>query len=139
MSMIISSFREPQREDLIQLWRRCDLVVPGNDPDRDIDLKLAEQPELLLIGETRQRLVASVMSGYDGHRGWLNYLAVDPDFRRLGYGRAMLAHAEELLFSRGCPKINLQIRSSNSNARSFYESLGYRVEDRLSFGKRRSS
>ncbi len=139
MSMTISSFRESQRQETIQLWQRCDLVVPGNDPGMDIDLKLAEQPELLLIGTADNRVVASVMAGYDGHRGWINYLAVDPDFRRMGYGRELLVHAEDLLFRRGCPKINLQIRSSNSDTRLFYEALGYRVEDRLSFGKRRSN
>lgn len=134
--MIIQAFAEAHREQVIALWRKCNLVVTGNDPGIDIDLKLAEQPELLLIGECEGRVVATVMAGYDGHRGWINYLAVDPDFRRKGFGRTMMAHAEDLLFQRGCPKINLQVRLSNSGARVFYEDLGYRIEDRLSFGKK---
>ena len=70
---------EADRDAVIELWRRCDLVRAWNDPHRDIDRKLARDPDLLLVGERDRVVVAAVMVGYDGHRGWVNYLAVDPD------------------------------------------------------------
>lgn len=105
------------------LWRRCDLVRPWNDPHRDIQRKLAVRPELFLVGVLDGRIVASVMAGYEGHRGWLNYLAVAPDLRRRGYAQAIVAEAERLLREAGCPKINLQIRTSNHGVIEFYRRL----------------
>lgn len=76
------------------------------------------------------------MVGYEGHRGWINYLAVDPDHQRLGYGRALMAEAERLLRAEGCPKINLQIRATNQGVIEFYRRLGYAVDEVVSMGKR---
>ena len=75
------------------------------------------------------------MAGFDGHRGWVYYLAVDHDFRRQGIGSALMKKAEELLVKAGCPKLNLQIRADNAAVRAFYEKLGYQFEDRISMGK----
>jgi ribosomal protein S18 acetylase RimI-like enzyme len=121
---------------VIDLWQRCGLVVPWNDPRRDIALKLQVNPELFLVGTLDGRVVATVMVGYDGHRGWINYLGVDPDVQRHGFGRRIMDVAEAKLRERGCPKVNLQVRSSNAGVIAFYERLGFRVEDRVSMGKR---
>ena len=137
--MMIRPFRESDRSRVVEIWSRCGLVAPGNDPSRDIDLKIAFQPEWLFVGEEGGQILATVMAGYEGHRGWINYLAVDPDCRRKGYGREMMAHAEKALFDFGVPKINLQVRAGNEEVRAFYQAIGYLFEDRLDFGKRRGA
>ncbi|MBF8270419.1 MAG: GCN5-related N-acetyltransferase [Gammaproteobacteria bacterium] len=92
--------------------------------------------ELFLVGVIEGKIVASAMGGYDGHRGWVNYLAVDPGFRRQGLGAAVMVEIESSLRKRGCAKINLQIRSSNEAATGFYKALGYSLDDVISMGKR---
>ncbi|MFW5839718.1 MAG: GNAT family acetyltransferase [Planctomycetota bacterium] len=134
--MEIQPYRPEDREALIALWRECKLTRPWNDPQLDIQRKLAEQPDLLLVGRQDGRVVASVMVGYDGHRGWINYLAVAGDCRRKGLGRAMMAEAERLLAQRGCPKVNLQVRASNHDVIDFYRRIGYSPDEVVSMGKR---
>jgi ribosomal protein S18 acetylase RimI-like enzyme len=121
---------------VIDLWHRCDLVVPWNDPGRDIEVKLAFQPELLLVAEREGAVVGSVMAGYEGHRGWINYLAVEPELRRRGVGRRLMEAAEALLRPLGCQKINLMVRTGNRSAVEFYRRLGYSVDDVVGMGKR---
>lgn len=134
--MHIRSFEPADADAVIALWERCGLTRPWNDPRKDIARKLRVQPELLLIGEDGGRVIASVMAGYDGHRGWLNYLAVEPDVRRRGCGRAIVLAAQARLLEFGCPKINLQIRSTNAEVVAFYRALGFVEDDVLSMGKR---
>jgi ribosomal protein S18 acetylase RimI-like enzyme len=135
--MTIRFYRIEDEADVIALWEKCDLVRPWNDPHKDIQRKLQVQPELFLVGEDEHgRIIASVMAGYEGHRGWLNYLAVDPAHQRHGHGRSLIAEAERLLLERGCPKINLQVRSSNAAAAAFYHALGYELDEVISMGKR---
>jgi ribosomal protein S18 acetylase RimI-like enzyme len=121
---------------VVELWKLCDLVRPWNDPHKDVARKLAVRPEWFLVGVWRNKIIASVMAGYDGHRGWLNYLAVDPEHQHQGFGRAIVQHAEMLLKESGCPKINLQVRSSNQGVAEFYRRLGYAIDDVVSLGKR---
>ena len=139
-ALAVRTFAEPDRAAVIRLWERCELTRPWNDPDRDIDRKLAVDPGGFLVGEIdddgHDTLVASVMAGYDGHRGWINYLAVDPDRRGRGHAAAMMAAAEELLRGRGCPKINLQVRTGNRPAIGFYEAIGYSHDEVVSLGRR---
>lgn len=132
----IRAFQEKDTEAIIALWRACDLVRPWNDPHKDIQRKLAVGRELFLVGEVEGRVVASAMGGYEGHRGWVNYLAVHPDQRRQGYGRLLMAALEEKLLAAGCPKINLQVRESNLDVIRFYEAIGYNQDKVVSFGKR---
>jgi ribosomal protein S18 acetylase RimI-like enzyme len=134
--MRIRQYQPPDRTGLIDLWRRCDLLRPWNDPVKDIERKWSAQPEGLFVGEDGGEVVASMMVGYDGHRGWLNYLAVCPRHRRRGHGRALMAHAEAWLHERGCPKINLQVRAGNHPARAFYHALGFQTDEVVSLGKR---
>ncbi len=134
--MIIRGFIESDRADVIALWRRCDLVRPQNDPNRDIDLKMSFQPDLFLVGIDDESIVASVMTGYEGHRGWINYLAVDPTNQLSGFGKKMMDRAENILRALGCVKINLQVRSTNSSVLGFYDSIGYVTDNVVSMGKR---
>jgi ribosomal protein S18 acetylase RimI-like enzyme len=137
--MSLLSIRPYGREDeqaVIALWIACGLVVPQNNPRRDIERKLRVHPEWFLVGERAGAVVATCMVGYDGHRGWINYLAVRPDCQRQGYARQIMAEAERLLQEAGCPKINLQIRATNPEVVAFYRRIGYRVDEVVSMGKR---
>ena len=134
----IRPFQNLTRDEsaVIALWEACSLTRPWNDPKKDIARKLAVQPELFLVGTDSGLVVGSVMAGYEGHRGWINYLAVAPDYQGSGAGRQLMDAAEEKLRAMGCPKINLQVRTSNTAVRAFYERIGYTLDDVVSFGKR---
>lgn len=139
----IRAFTEADRRGLVDLWQRCELSRPWNDPDRDIDRKVAYSGGLFVAlgaptdatGATTQ-VVGSVMAGYDGHRGWINYLAVDPTWRESGLGRRLMVVAEEYLRAIGAPKINLQIRTDNADAVAFYHAIGFDTDAVVSMGKR---
>ena len=134
--MQIRSFRSDDQQAVIRLWEKCALVVPQNDPAADIACKLQVQPDLFLVGVLDAAIVATVMAGYDGHRGWINYLAVAPRYRRIGVGRTMMAAVEDRLRRLGCPKINLQVRQSNADVIEFYHRLGFSIDAVTSLGKR---
>lgn len=134
--MHIRPFQPEDEDALVALWRNCGLVRPQNDPLKDIRRKLKVRPDLLLVGILDGMIVASVMAGYEGHRGWINYLAVAPELRRKGLGREIVAEAERLLKTEGCPKVNLQVRTTNQEAMKFYRRIGYSVDDVVSMGKR---
>ena len=121
---------------LLDLWTQCNLINPKNDPEKDILRKSQSSPGWILVGVMDGRLVASAMVGYEGHRGWINYLAVHPSCRRKGLGRLMLERAEQELQRVGCPKINLQIRKGNEAVRRFYEKVGFVEDEVISMGKR---
>ena len=134
--MEIRPFIEQDRRAVVSLWKRCGLLVDWNHPDHDIDRKLRVQGELFLVGLIDGKVVATAMGGYEGHRGWINYLAVDPGMRRRGLGRMMMERIEEGLTGMGCPKINLQIRETNLDVIRFYEKIGYSSDHVIGFGKR---
>ncbi len=134
--MVIRPFHPDDEAAVIALWESCDLVRAWNDPHKDIRRKLLVRPDLFLVGLVDDHIVASLMAGYEGHRGWLNYLAVDPAHQRRGHARAIVAEAERLLRAAGCPKINLQVRNSNHLAIEFYRRLGYSMDEVTSMGKR---
>lgn len=136
--MQIRAFEEGDTDEVVALWRLCGLTRPWNDPHRDIERKLLVQRELFLVGveEGNGEVIASIMAGYEGHRGWVNYLAVHPDARGAGHGRALMNEVEALLLGRGCPKVNLQVRRDNAEALAFYAAIGYAVDDAVSLGKR---
>jgi ribosomal protein S18 acetylase RimI-like enzyme len=121
---------------VIALWQKCGLLRTWNDPHADIARKLKVNPELFLIGTVNDKIIASVMGGYEGHRGWINYLAVDPSSQRKGYARCIMQEVEKRLLAMGCPKINLQVRAGNTSALAFYSRLGFKNDDCISLGKR---
>ncbi len=135
-ALVIRSFVEADSADVIALWEQAGLTRPWNDPAQDIARKLVVDPELFLVGCADGKLVASAMGGYDGHRGWVNYLAVDASCRGHGFARQIMDHLEEMLLARGCPKLNLQVRAGNTEALAFYEAAGYARDDVVSLGKR---
>lgn len=134
--MHIRQYEEADQGAVIALWQSCSLVMPQNNPQRDIQRKLKVGRELFLVGELAGSIVATALGGYDGHRGWLNYLAVIPAQRGNGLGRQMMEAIERLLLALGCPKLNLQVRESNHEAIAFYRALGYQVDPVTSLGKR---
>ncbi len=124
------------RDDVIRLWIQCGLVVPHNNPKRDIERKMKVNPGWFLVGEIDGQVISTCMVGYEGHRGWINYLAVRPDLQRQSLGKQIMEYAEKILRGAGCAKVNLQIRSTNQQVIRFYESLGYRQDHVVSMGKR---
>ena len=132
----IRSYQASDESAVIDLWQRCNLVVPQNDPQHDIEMKRKVQPDLFFVGTVSGCIVATVMAGYDGHRGWIYYLAVDPAYQRQHIGRRVMEKAESALKNRGCPKINLQVRTSNQAVIAFYEHLGFTNDDVIGLGKR---
>ena len=138
--MRIRPFEEADRPAVVDLWRRVGLYRPWNDPDRDIDRKLADSPWGMLVGVEESApaeatgpagecIIATMMVGYDGHRGSVFYLAVDPAHQGQGLGTALMDHAEAMLLERGCPKASVSVRAANLAVVAFYEARGYQVED----------
>lgn len=136
MPVDIRRFEQPDEDAVVALWEACGLVRPWNDPRRDIARKLTVQPELFLVAVDGDAIVGAGMAGFDGHRGWVNYLAVTPDRRQSGIGTALMEAFEERLLALGCPKINLQVRSGNDEVLAFYARLGYTDDAVVSLGKR---
>ena len=135
--MHIRPYEESDEQQVVSLWREVlGYDSPHNEPGITLQRKLAFQRELFFVAVIDESVVGTVMGGYDGHRGWIYSLAVDPESRRRGIGKALMAHVEGALLELGCPKINLQIYSANHEVVAFYEALGYGVEERISMGKR---
>jgi len=134
--MKIRAYQANDRNKVISLWKECGLVVPQNDPAKDIDRKLKVNPDLFLVGLNGDSVIATVMGGYEGHRGWINYLAVKPSERRKGCGQAIMSAVEFLIEKKGCPKINLQVRTSNEAVIAFYSAMGYGDDNVVGLGKR---
>ena len=135
-SLLIRPFKEGDEEALVFLWNMCKLTVPWNNPYKDIARKLKVQAKLFLVGYLEDKLIASVMAGYDGHHGYINFFAVHPDFQARGYGKQLMDNVENGLRELGCPKINLQIREGNDKVFSYYQKLGFVEEKRINMGKR---
>ncbi|GAA2005712.1 GNAT family acetyltransferase [Microbacterium ulmi] len=136
MTTDIRPFRPSDTDEVVALWHATGLTRPWNDPRKDIERKLSVQPELFLVATAGGAVVGSVMAGYDGHRGWLYYLAAAPERRREGIARALVAEAERRLLALGCPKVQLMVRPGNEGARGFYDALGYEPFETWATGKR---
>lgn len=134
--MEIREFVKSDRDAVLELWDHCGLIVPHNDPGSDIDRKVAVGTELFLVGIREGQLVATVMGGYDGHRGWAYYLAVKRSLRMNGLGRQIIEALEDKLRGLGCPKLNLQVRTTNAETLRFYQALGFIEDDVVSLGQR---
>ena len=135
-NLTIRPFAIADSAEVIAIWQACGLTVPWNDPHKDIARKMEVNPELFLVAEVDGRIAGTVMGGYEGHRGWINYLAVAPDFQRQRIGVALMQEVEAKLQALGCPKINLQVRKNNRAVIQFYGQIGYHIDDVISLGKR---
>ena len=134
---IIRPFKLEDKNSVVELWKICRLTRPWNNPEKDIERKLNVQSEMFLVLEIQGSIIGSVMAAYDGHRGVINYLAVHPGYQKKGYGKILMTHVEEELLNKGCPKINLLVRSDNLNVKRFYKGLHYDEQDDVKvFGKR---
>ena len=129
-------FKKTDTEAVINLWDTCKLVVPWNDPLKDIKRKLSIKDNLFIIGEINKKIIATAMAGYDGHRGYIYYLAVLPELQKKGIGSSILSIVEKKLYKLGCPKINLFVRNTNIKVKAFYKTNNYKIQDSQIYGKR---
>jgi ribosomal protein S18 acetylase RimI-like enzyme len=129
-------FKKTDTEAVINLWETCKLVVDWNDPLKDIKRKLSIKDNLFIIGEINKKIIATAMAGYDGHRGYIYYLAVDPELQKKGIGSSILSIVEKKLYKLGCPKINLFVRNTNIKVKAFYKTNNYKIQDSQVYGKR---
>jgi ribosomal protein S18 acetylase RimI-like enzyme len=134
--VIVKPYSSQNMDDVIDLWNRCNLLRSWNDPKKDIKRKLKVNPELFLLGFIDNKVIATVVGGYDGHRGCINYLAVDPAYKQSGFGKQIMEAVEEKIGALGCPKINIQVRADNKDTLKFYKSIGYKIDKVVSIGKR---
>jgi ribosomal protein S18 acetylase RimI-like enzyme len=132
----IRPFEAGDETAIIQLWQKCNLSRPQNDAKKDIKRKMKVHPELFLVGVEGNKVIATAMGGYEGHRGWVHYLGVDPEHQRKGLGRKMMEAIEKKLIAKGCPKINLMVRNDNLGVVEFYERIGYKKDKVVELGKR---
>jgi len=133
--LTISAIEDGDIDEVVTLWQRAGLTRSWNDPAGDIALARRESNATILLGRSNGSAAASVMVGHDGHRGWVYYVSVDPDHRDKGYGRAIMAAAEDWLRSRGIQKLQLMVRGDNAQVHAFYEALGYYDQNRVTFAK----
>lgn len=134
--LLIRPFAPGEERAVMRLWRVCGLTVPSSDPRGDIARKTAFQPQLFLVGELNGRVVATVMAGYDGRRGWLNWVAVSPAVRTRGFGSRIVESAIGLLGDMGCTKVNLNVRKTNLGVVAFYERLGFHDDNVICMGRK---
>jgi ribosomal protein S18 acetylase RimI-like enzyme len=135
VALTVKPIEDSDIPEVIALWQRCGSTRPWNDPAADIALARKENNATVLLGRSDGALVASVLVGHDGHRGWVYYVTVDPEHRFKGYGRAIMAAAEAWLRARGIEKLQLMVRGDNAKVHAFYQSLGYFEQERVVFAK----
>ncbi len=134
--MLIREIVSEDVDAIVDLWTRCGVIRPWNDPLSDIALARRTPNSTILIGNQEQKIVSTAMVGCDGHRGWVYYLAVEPVLQQKRLGRQMMQAAESWVTQLGAPKIQLMVRSTNAQAMGFYEKLGYFREETIVWGKR---
>jgi ribosomal protein S18 acetylase RimI-like enzyme len=134
-TLAIAPLEDADIDAVIALWRRCGLTRPWNDPQADIALARQGANAVVLLGRDGDAIVASVLVGHDGHRGWVYYVAVDPEHRKKSFGRAIMAAAEDWLRARGILKLQLMVRPDNTQVQAFYETLDYDEQERIVYAK----
>ena len=134
-ALAVTSIEDHDVAEVISLWQRCGSPRAWNDPASDIALARKGANSTILLARNHGVLVASVLVGHDGHRGWVYYVSVDPDHRFKGYGRVIMTAAEDWLRARGIAKLQLMVRGDNAQVHAFYEQLGYYDQERVTFAK----
>ena len=129
-------FSIKDKQSVLKLWKTCNLIVSWNDPEKDILRKLSVRDDLFILAEINKKIIATAMGGYDGHRGYIYYLAVLPEFQKKGVGSKILSVVEKKLLKIGCPKINLFVRNTNIQVKSFYKKNQYTFQESEIYGKR---
>jgi len=133
--LAIAPITDADVESVVALWQRCGLTRPWNDPTSEIAFARRGQNATILIGRADGALVATAMVGHDGHRGWVYYVAVDPDLQGKAFGRTIMAAAEDWLRGQGVEKVMLMVRPDNTKVHAFYDRLGYDVQERVIYAK----
>ncbi|OJU21612.1 MAG: GNAT family acetyltransferase [Afipia sp. 62-7] len=133
--MIISAIADADIPAVVALWERCELTRPWNDPTADIQFARGKENSDVLVGRIGNVIVATAMVGHDGHRGWLYYVATDPDRQKQGFGRTIVTAAENWLRGRGIPKVQLLVRAGNTKVQAFYETLNFEEQERIVYAK----
>jgi len=134
-TLAIADIADADVAAVIALWQACGLTRPWNDPAADIALARRGPNSTILIGRADNHIVATAMVGHDGHRGWVYYVATDPQRRTKGYGRAIMNAAEDWLRAAGIAKLQLMVRRENAQAGAFYQSIGYAEAQTIVFAK----
>ena len=134
-TLAISPITDDDVAQVVALWQRCGLTRPWNEPAADIALARRGTNSTILVGRADDRIVASALVGHDGHRGWVYYVAVDPDQQGKDFGRAIMAAAEDWLRAQGLEKVMLMVRADNAKVRAFYDKLGYETQERVIYAK----
>ncbi len=127
--MEIREFTLHDYEAVIDLWKRAGLVLSRSDSLEGIKSKLERDPDLFLVAEEDQRIVGAVMGCFDGRRGWVNHLAIDPQFQGKHFGKIIMEELEKRLKEKGCEKVNLLVRMDNTKVQGFYERLGFKQDE----------
>jgi ribosomal protein S18 acetylase RimI-like enzyme len=135
LSLSIAPIEDGDVDAVVSLWQRCGLTRPWNEPAADIALARKDSNATILIGRDGETIVATALVGHDGHRGWVYYVAVDPARQKKGFGRVIMAAAEDWLRRTGIEKVQLLVRPENTAVRAFYESIGYGEQPRVMFAK----
>ena len=133
--LAIAPITDADVESVVALWQRCGLTQPWNDPASEIAFARRGQNATILTGRAHGALRATAMVGHDGHRGWIYYVAVDPDLQGQDFGRAIMGAAEDWLRGQGVEKVMLMVRPDNTNVRAFYDRLGYETQERVIYAK----
>jgi ribosomal protein S18 acetylase RimI-like enzyme len=134
-SLAVTPMADGDVATVVELWQRCGLTRPWNDPSADLAFARRGPNSAVLVGRRDGAIVATVMVGHDGHRGWFYYLGVDPPQQGRGFGRAMTQAGEAWLLARGVAKAQLMVRADNDRVRAFYQALGYGEQQRIIFAK----
>ena len=134
-ALTIQAIEDGDVAEVIALWQRCGLTRPWNDPAADIALARNGQNSTVLVGRDGSTIVATAMVGHDGHRGWVYYVATDPEHRGKGHGRAIMSAAEDWLRQAGIEKLQLMVRPDNTKVQAFYQSIGYGEQQRIIYAK----
>ena len=134
-TLSIAPIADSDVADVVALWQACGLTRPWNDPSADIALARRGPNSALLVGRDAGAIVATAMVGHDGHRGWVYYVAVDPEHQKKDFGRAVMAAAEDWLRAQGIEKVQLMVRPDNMKVQAFYGKLGYDEQERVIYAK----
>jgi ribosomal protein S18 acetylase RimI-like enzyme len=134
-SLSIFPITDADVESVIALWQRCGLTRPWNDPASDIAFARRGANATILVGRADNAIMATAMVGHDGHRGWVYYVAVDPNCQGRDFGRTVMTAAEDWLRQQGVTKAMLMVRPDNTEVQAFYDRLGYVVQERVIYAK----
>ncbi|MHA2282095.1 MAG: GNAT family N-acetyltransferase [Promethearchaeota archaeon] len=127
--MKIQKFSIDFYDEVIQLWRNTETSITSSDSKSEMERMLNRNPDLFLIGTLKDKVVAVVMGGFDGRRGYVHHLAIDPTYQRQGYGTKIMTKLNENFRQKGIQKVHLFVEKRNKEVIEFYRNLGWEIRD----------